>query len=90
VPITAKRVTGQGPEADAHLKSILGGIQCVFPIENGKMVKGSRQTIYFMEYDAPLERTCHVQVIGKERMEDKPTRRGSLMSLGVPPALRVP
>ncbi|MGA3327386.1 MAG: secondary thiamine-phosphate synthase enzyme YjbQ [Terriglobia bacterium] len=51
--------------AETHLKSILGGIQCSFPIENGKVVRGSRQTIYFMEYDGPLERTYLVQVLGE-------------------------
>ena len=54
-----------GFNADAHLKSILGGIQCSFPVENSKVLRGSRQTIYFMEYDGPLERTCLVQVIGE-------------------------
>ena len=54
-----------GFNADAHLKSILGGISCMFPIENGKIVKGSRQTIYFMEYDGPLERTYFVQILGE-------------------------
>lgn len=54
-----------GFNADAHLKSVLGGIQCMFPVENGQVVKGSRQTIYFVEYDGPLERTCFVQVIGE-------------------------
>jgi thiamine phosphate synthase YjbQ (UPF0047 family) len=47
------------------LKSILGGIQCSFPIEDGKVVRGSRQTIYFMEYGGPLERTYMVQVLGE-------------------------
>src|SRR5574337_630874 len=54
-----------GFNADAHLKSIIGGISCTFPIENGKIVRGSRQTIYFMEYDGPLERTYLVQVLGE-------------------------
>jgi secondary thiamine-phosphate synthase enzyme len=54
-----------GFNADTHLKSILGGISCTFPIENGKLVRGSRQTIYFMEYDGPLERTYMVQVLGE-------------------------
>lgn len=54
-----------GFNADAHLKSVIGGISCSFPIESGKMVRGSRQTIYFMEYDGPLERTCLVQIIGE-------------------------
>jgi secondary thiamine-phosphate synthase enzyme len=54
-----------GFNADAHLKSIVGGVHCMFPIENGRMVRGSRQTIYLMEYDGPLERTCLVQVLGE-------------------------
>jgi secondary thiamine-phosphate synthase enzyme len=54
-----------GFNADAHLKSVLGGIACSFPIEDGKVVKGSRQTIYFMEYDGPLERTYLIQVLGE-------------------------
>lgn len=54
-----------GFNADTHLKSVLGGISCSFPIEEGKVVRGSRQTIYFMEYDGPLERTYVVQVLGE-------------------------
>lgn len=54
-----------GFNADAHLKSIMGGIQIVFAIENGELVKGGRQTIYFMEYDGPLERTYIIQVFGE-------------------------
>ncbi len=54
-----------GFNAEAHLKSIVGGIQCMFPIEGGKVVRGSRQTIYFMEYDGPLERTYLIQVLGE-------------------------
>jgi secondary thiamine-phosphate synthase enzyme len=54
-----------GFNADAHLKSVIGGISCSFPIEDGKMVRGSRQTIYFMEYDGPLERTYTVQILGE-------------------------
>ena len=54
-----------GFNAETHLKSIVGGIQCSFPIENGKIVRGSRQTIYFMEYDGPLERTYLVQILGE-------------------------
>ena len=53
-----------GFNAPSHLKSVVGGISCSFPIENGKMVRGSRQTIYFVEYDGPLERTYMVQVLG--------------------------
>ncbi len=54
-----------GFNAGDHLKSILGGIGCFFPIENGKVVRGRRQTVYFVEYDGPLARTVFVQVIGQ-------------------------
>lgn len=54
-----------GFNAGDHLKSILGGINCAFPIEAGKMVRGGRQRIYFVEYDGPLARTFLVQVLGE-------------------------
>jgi len=54
-----------GYNAGDHLKSILGGVNCFFPIENGGVVRGSRQRVYFVEYDGPLARTVLIQVIGQ-------------------------
>ncbi len=54
-----------GFNAGDHLKSILGGINCFFPIEKGKLVRGSRQRVYFVEYDGPLARTVVIQVLGE-------------------------
>ncbi len=54
-----------GFNAGDHLKSILGGVNCFFPIEDGVVVRGGRQRIYFVEYDGPLARTILVQVIGQ-------------------------
>jgi secondary thiamine-phosphate synthase enzyme len=54
-----------GFNAGSHLKSILGGINAFFPIEDGQIVKGGRQRIYFAEYDGPLSRTYCVQVMGE-------------------------
>ncbi len=54
-----------GFNAGDHLKSILGGINCFFPIENGKVIRGGRQRVYFVEYDGPLSRTVFVQVLGE-------------------------
>lgn len=53
-----------GFNAGDHLKSILGGVNCFFPIEGGKIVRGSRQKVYFVEYDGPLARTVMIQVMG--------------------------
>jgi len=53
-----------GFNAPAHLKSVLGGIAALFPVKDGALVKGSRQRIYFAEYDGPLSRQICVQIIG--------------------------
>jgi thiamine phosphate synthase YjbQ (UPF0047 family) len=34
-------------------------------VENGKVVRGSRQKVYFVEYDGPLARTVLIQVLGE-------------------------
>ncbi len=54
-----------GFNAGDHLKSILGGVNCFFPVENGKVIRGSRQKVYFVEYDGPLARTVFIQVLGE-------------------------
>jgi secondary thiamine-phosphate synthase enzyme len=54
-----------GFNAGAHLRGVLSGYNAFFPIEDGKIVKGSRQRIYFAEYDGPLARTCCIQVLGE-------------------------
>ena len=57
-----------GFNAGDHLKSILGGVNCFFPITEGRMLRGSRQRIYFMEYDGPLARGVVVHVRGNPRV----------------------
>lgn len=48
----------------SHQRSLLTGMQVCFPIENRSMVMGSRQTIYFAEFDGPLHRGYVVHVVG--------------------------
>jgi len=48
----------------AHIKSSLLGIQEQVLIENGRMVLGTWQGIYFCEFDGPRSRKIHVKVIG--------------------------
>lgn len=54
-----------GVNAHCHLRGMLTGINTMFPIENGEIVKGGRQTIYFVETDGPLHRKYCVQVLGE-------------------------
>jgi secondary thiamine-phosphate synthase enzyme len=51
--------------APSHLRGALLGFQVFFPIEEGRMITGSRQTIYFVELDGPQERTYAVQILGE-------------------------
>jgi secondary thiamine-phosphate synthase enzyme len=51
--------------APSHLRGALLGFQAFFPIEEGRMVTGARQTIYFVELDGPQERTYAVQILGE-------------------------
>jgi len=51
--------------AGAHLQSILTGYNAFFPVDQGKIIKGSRQRIFFAEFDGPLCRTYCVQVMGE-------------------------
>jgi secondary thiamine-phosphate synthase enzyme len=50
--------------ATSHLRGMLLGFQTFFPIENGEMVCGSRQTIYLVELDGPQSRDYVVQIMG--------------------------
>lgn len=51
--------------ATSHLRGALLGFQVFFPLQDGKMITGSRQTIYFVELDGPQYRTYIVQVLGE-------------------------
>jgi secondary thiamine-phosphate synthase enzyme len=51
--------------AVSHLRSALLGFQAYFPIENGVVIKGGRQTVYFVELDGPQSRTYIVQLVGE-------------------------
>ena len=50
--------------APSHLRGAMLGIQVVIPVEDGKLVLGTRQTIYFVELDGPLQRNAVVHVFG--------------------------
>ena len=46
----------------AHLKSSCVGCSEMLPVENGKLVKGIWQDVYFCEFDGPRTRTFYVSV----------------------------
>ena len=48
----------------AHLKASAIGSSQMIIIENGKLVLGTWQGIYFCEFDPPRKRKFHVKIIG--------------------------
>jgi secondary thiamine-phosphate synthase enzyme len=49
--------------ADSHIKSALTGVSQTVLIENGRLVLGRWQAIFFCEFDGPRQRQVHVKII---------------------------
>ncbi len=49
--------------SDAHLKTALVGTSVTLPIEGGRVVLGTWQSVYFAEFDGPRSRHLHVTVL---------------------------
>lgn len=50
--------------ADAHIKATLTGTSALCFIEQGTLVLGTWQGIFFCEYDGPRTRTVHIKITG--------------------------
>ena len=62
VPDSKKFLHMEG-NSDAHIKSSLFGFSENIIIENGELVLGTWQGIYFCEFDGPRNRTVNVKLI---------------------------
>jgi secondary thiamine-phosphate synthase enzyme len=51
--------------ADAHLRAVLLGNSATIPIEDGHLVLGTWQSIFFVELDGPRNRNVNVTIIEK-------------------------
>jgi secondary thiamine-phosphate synthase enzyme len=49
----------------AHIKSSLFGASETLIINNGQIVLGTWQGVYFCEFDGPRQRQVHIKVLGK-------------------------
>ena len=54
---------GEG-NSDSHLKTMLVGTSVTVPVENGELVLGTWQGVYFCEFDGPRERSVWIQIPG--------------------------
>lgn len=48
-----------------HLKSMLAGFNCMFPVIDGKCGRRSAQDIYLCEFDGPQRRQITITVMGE-------------------------
>lgn len=48
-----------------HLRAMLTGNHAVFPVANGRIVRGDAQELFFCEYDGAQSRTVYVEVMGE-------------------------
>jgi secondary thiamine-phosphate synthase enzyme len=49
--------------ADSHLRAVLLGNSATIPIEDGHLVLGTWQSIFFVELDGPRNRSVNVKII---------------------------
>ena len=54
-------------DAAGHIKATLTGSQLLLIVENGDIVLGSSQGLFFCEYDGPRMRQVYVKVMRDER-----------------------
>ncbi len=47
----------------AHIKSSMVGAGTTLIIENGRLLLGRWQAVYFAEFDGPRERSCYVKLM---------------------------
>ncbi len=49
--------------SDSHTESLLTGQELSLIIDNGELVLGTWQSIYFAEYDGPRNRKIHIKIL---------------------------
>lgn len=54
-----------GNNSTGHIKSLLCGNHCTFPVIDGKIVCGGAQDIYIVEFDGPQTRKVFVEIMGE-------------------------
>ncbi|MBR0138806.1 MAG: YjbQ family protein [Firmicutes bacterium] len=48
-----------------HLKSLIAGSHCLFPVIGGELMLGHAQDIYFAEFDGLLRRKYYIHIMGE-------------------------
>ena len=62
IPVSKEFRHAEGNE-DAHIKAVLAGVSQVLIVEEGALLLGEWQQVWFMEVDGPRERDVWLKVI---------------------------
>ena len=62
IPVSKEFRHAEGNE-DAHIKAVLAGFSQVLLVEDGALLLGEWQQVWFMEFDGPRERDVWLKVI---------------------------
>ena len=54
-----------GNNSQGHIKSLICGNHCMFPVIDGKIVCGGAQDIYLVDFDGPQLRKVYIEVMGE-------------------------
>lgn len=49
--------------ADSHIKSVLTGFSALIPVSNGRLILGTWQKVFLLEFDGPRERRVIVNLL---------------------------
>ncbi|MBI5049726.1 MAG: YjbQ family protein [Nitrospirae bacterium] len=63
VPSNPNYLHSEG-NSDAHIKSTLVGMSEVVSIDNGRLILGTWQSVFFCEFDGPRNRRIIVKILG--------------------------
>ncbi|MBN2754419.1 MAG: YjbQ family protein [Candidatus Goldbacteria bacterium] len=63
IPVNDGYIHAEG-NSDSHVKQSLFGCEMFFIVENGKLVLGTWQGIFFCEFDGPRKRKIYIKITG--------------------------
>ena len=69
VPWNHPRFRHMEGNSAAHVKTSLMGSSLVLPVQNGRLVLGTWQSVYFCEFDGPRRRRVVVQLLAQAEVK---------------------
>jgi secondary thiamine-phosphate synthase enzyme len=62
VPADGGYLPGEG-NSDAHMKTAMAGTSATMIVQNGDLLLGTWQGVFFCEFDGPRTRSCYIKTV---------------------------